>query len=206
MTCRPMPFPGPRNGQHWTWAHRGAHTLGLMLTWVQIWSEKSTSSSQALPGEKRWGSRREAAPESCQAASPAESSCRHRGRAPSLLPIGPGLRTLGLSFLTSLSPATSTRSTAGGTGRCGSASTPAHTGAPIGTQCDAPYSHPCLPCRLALQSQWGRSTCGGEQREVAGPTARVAAFLRHWCKPVASSQEHQPRVSVPTWIRLGAEG
>lgn len=105
----------------------------------------------------------------------------------------PSARRTSLSSPQTPEPRHSYLSTAGGTGRCSCPRRP--------RRCprwhrSAPHSRPCLPRRSVLQSRWGRSTCG-EQGEVGGPTARVAAFLRHWCKPVASSQEHQPRVSVP---------
>lgn len=36
MTWQPLPFPDPGNGQHLPGPIRGAHTLGLVLTRVQV--------------------------------------------------------------------------------------------------------------------------------------------------------------------------
>ena len=192
MVAHALPWP-----QKWatlTWAHQGCpHTGPHADTGSNLERRSPPAAHRPFLG-KRWGEQERSCPPSstrrpAQQKAPAGTEAGPQPSADRTRPQGTG-PPLPLTP----EPYHAYPSTAAGTGRC---SCPRRPHRCPHWHRSAPHSRPCLPRRSALQSRWGRSTCG-EQGEVGGPTARVTAFLRHWCKPVASSQEHQRRVSVPT--------
>lgn len=179
MTWQPLPFPGPGNGQYLPGPIWGAHTLGLVLTRVQV---RGAEVHQLLTGPSWRKNQGEAGEKLPLPLCPLPGS--RQQKPPADAEAGPTLSREWGSGHAHQPPPPHRHSmpayphTAGGTGKC---SCPGRPRRCLHWHMRAPHSRLCSPHRSVLRSQSDRSTWAGERERQVGPWPLVSITPEFWC-------------------------